>query len=129
LIVITKNLGCSAYECPYYHDLIFIGNTCKFRLCSSCGYKYKMERVENILQTCYKCSHRQLVFTIPKELRKYFFFPFEIMIDILFQAVYDTIYSILNESFKYSKKKLIKYLSKIKLLLDSSLFFILSVVI
>ena len=112
----NKNLVFSIYECPECHDLVFIGNTCKSRLCSSCGYKYKMQRVENILQTVYKCKHRQLVFTIPKELRKFFFFPFDEMIDILFNAVHDTIYSILNEYYKYSKKKrkLIKYLSKIK---------------
>lgn len=112
----NKDLGFSVFECPNCHDMIFIGHTCKSRLCSSCGYKYKMERVENIMQTCYKCVHRQIVFTIPKELRKYFFFPFDEMIDILFQAVHDTIYSILNESYKYSKKKkkLIKYMSKIK---------------
>lgn len=112
----NNDLGFSIYECPECHDLVFIGNTCKSRLCSSCGYKYKMERVENILQTAYKCKHRQIVFTIPKELRKFFFFPFDEMIDILFKAVHDTIYSILNESYKFSKKKrkLIKYLSKIK---------------
>ena len=111
----NKNLGCSVYECPECNDLIFIGHTCKSRLCSSCGYKYKMERVENILQTCYRCNHRQIVFTIPKELRKFFFYPFETRIDILFKAVRDTLYSILNESYKYSKKskKLKKYLNKI----------------
>ena len=112
----NKNLGFSIYECPECHDMIFVGHSCKSRLCSSCGYKYKMERVENILETVYKCKHRQLVFTIPKELRKFFFYPFDEMMDILFKAVHDTIYSILNESYKYSKKKrkLIKYLSKIK---------------
>ena len=70
----NKNLGCSVFECPNCHDIIFIGHTCKSRLCSSCGYKYKNERVENILQTAYRCNHRQIVFTIPKELRKIFFF-------------------------------------------------------
>ena len=112
----NKSLGFSVYECPNCHDMIFVGHTCKSRLCSSCGYKYKNERVENILQTVYRCKHRQIVFTIPKELRKFFFFPFSTMIDILFKAVSDTIYSILNESYKFSKKrkKLIKYMSKIK---------------
>ena len=54
----NKDLGFSIYECPECHDFVFIDNTCKSRLCSSCGYKYKMERVENILQTAYKCKHR-----------------------------------------------------------------------
>ena len=33
----NKNLGCTAYECPKCHEVIFVGNTCKSRLCTSCG--------------------------------------------------------------------------------------------
>ena len=44
----NKNLGCSIYQCPNCGDITFIGHTCKSRLCTSCGYKYKNERVENI---------------------------------------------------------------------------------
>lgn len=108
----NKDLGCSVYECPNCNDIIFLGHTCKSRFCSSCGYKYKLERVENILQKAYKCKHRQIVFTIPKELRKYFFFPFEDRMDILFKAVRETIYSILNSSFKKTKSGIKKYKSK-----------------
>ena len=111
----NKNLGCSIYECPNCHDIIFIAHTCKSRFCSSCGYKYKNDRVESILQTAYNCNHRQIVFTIPKQLRTYFFFPFENRINLLFKAVRNTIYSILNESFKRNKKGVLKkYSSKIK---------------
>ena len=110
----NKNLGCSVYECPECHDIVFVGHTCKSRLCSSCGYKYKNQRVENILQTAYNCTHRQIVFTIPEELRKYFFEDFY-LINVLFQAVDDTIYSIFNDFFKRNKKgKLKKYTSRIK---------------
>ena len=108
----NKSLGCDAYECPNCHDIIFIGYTCKSRMCSSCGYKYKMLKVENIMQTAYKCNHRQIVFTIPEELRKFFFFPFEKRMDLLFDAVKKTIYSILNDYFKTDedgkKKKMTK---------------------
>lgn len=111
----NKNLGCSVYECPNCHDIIFVGHTCKSRLCSSCGYKYKNERVESILQTSYNCQHRQIVFTIPAQLRRYFFFPLDKKINLLFKAVRDTIYSILNVSYKKNKKgKFKKYTSKIK---------------
>lgn len=101
----NKNLGCSLYECPHCHDIIFISHTCKSRFCSSCGYKYKNQRVESILQNSYNCNHRQIVFTIPKLLRKYFFHPFKERIDILFKAVRDTIYSILNTNYKRNKKR------------------------
>ena len=111
----NKNLGSSLYECPNCHDIIFVGHTCKSRFCSSCGYKYKNHRVESIMQTDYNCNHRQIVFTIPEQLRNYFFYPFEDRINILFKAVRDTIYSILNDSFKRNKKGILKkYSSRIK---------------
>lgn len=109
----NKNLGCSVYECPNCHDFIFVGHTCKSRLCTSCGYKYKLIRVENILEHAYNCPHRQMVFTIPKELRPYFF-SFGRRMNILFEAVEQTIYSILNETYRSKKKKKKKYSSKIK---------------
>ena len=112
----NKNLGCSVYECPNCHDFVFVGHTCKSRFCSSCGYKYKMLRVENILETVYNCPHRQMVFTIPDILRPYFFFPFDERIDILFKAVNLTIYSILNDNYRSGKKnkRKKKYSKKIK---------------
>ena len=111
----NKNLGCSVYECPSCHDIVFIGHTCKSRFCSSCGYKYKNDRVESILQPAYNCNHRQIIFTIPEQLRKYFFSPFDDRINLHFKAVRDTIYSILNISFKKNKKGILKkYTSKIK---------------
>ena len=111
----NKNLGCSVYECPECHDYIFVGHTCKSRFCTSCGYKYKLERVENILNTAYKCKHRQIVFTTAKELWPYFFCNFEEMINLLFEAVKKTIYSILNDNYKKTKdKKKKKYKVKIK---------------
>ena len=111
----NKDLGCSVYVCPECHDITFVGHTCKSRMCSSCGYKYKNERVESIMQTAYKCKHRQIIFTIPEELRKYFFFPFNDRINLLFKAVNLTVYSILNETYKKDKNgKIKKYISKIK---------------
>ena len=112
----NKDLGCSVFVCPECHDIIFIGYTCKSRMCSSCGYKYKNERVESILQTAYNCPHRQIVFTIPKELRTYFFFPFEDRINLLFKAINLTIESILNnysqKTLKNGKKKIYKSKTK-----------------
>lgn len=100
----NKMLGASAYECPDCHQIIFICNTCKSRTCSSCGYKYKEQRVNSILETAYDCSHRHMVFTIPEELRKAFFTDYNNCISILFQAVNQTINSVINETFKRDKK-------------------------
>lgn len=110
----NKNLGCNVYQCPDCNNISFISHTCKSRFCSSCGYKYKLERVENILSTAYNCKHRQIVFTCAKELWPYFFIDFDNLINIYFDAVNKTIYSVLNESFKYVNGKLKKYTSKTK---------------
>ena len=110
----NKNLGCNVYHCPDCNECCFIGHTCKSRFCSSCGYKYKLERVENILSTAYNCKHRQIVFTCAKELWSYFFVDFNNLINIYFQAVNDTIYSVLNESFKRKNGIVKKYISKTK---------------
>lgn len=110
----NKNLGCTVFECPDCGDISFLGHTCKSRFCSSYGYKYKLERVENIMSTAYNCKHRQIVFPCAKELWPYFFVDFNNMIDLFFDTVNKTIYSILNESFKYKESKLIKYVSKTK---------------
>lgn len=123
----NKNLGCSVYECPNCHGFIFVGHTCKSRFCSSCGYKYKLIRVENILETVYNCPHRQMVFTIDEELRPFFFFPFDKRIDILFEAVKKTIYSILNETYKITKKGKKNIHLKKNIHQDSLCFFILLV--
>ncbi len=108
----NKNLGGSVYECPDCHQFTFVGHTCKSRFCTSCGYKYKMDRVESILETSYRCKHRQIVFTMPEELWPYFFFDYENMMNLLFDAVRETIYSILNFTYKKTKKGWKKYKSK-----------------
>ena len=115
----NKDLGCSVYQCPDCGDFIFAFKLFKSRMCTSCGYKYKLEKVENILNTAYNCSHRQIVFTIPKEFRAFFFYPFD-RINILFETVNETIYSILNVNYRKSnkrkkkKKEKKKYVSKQK---------------
>ena len=105
---LNKDLGCNAYVCPKCGDVCFIGNTCKSRLCTSCGYKYKMSRVESIIQCCIDCHHRQIVFTIDDLLRPYFY-DFKYM-DLLFKAVQLTIDSVVHKSFKRNKKgELVSY--------------------
>ena len=112
----NKKLGFKTYECPECHELFYISCTCKSRACTSCGYKYKIKIVDNIMNTVINYKHRQMVFTIPKELRKIFFKHFTKATNVLFDAVNKTINSILNEKFvavKGSKKKK-KYVSKLK---------------
>lgn len=102
----NKDLGCSIFECPECNNLMFISNTCKSRCCSSCGYKYKLQRVSKIMETAFDVKHRQIVFTIPVELRPYFFNIKNI--SILFNAVCKTIYSLANDKYKQNKNNISK---------------------
>lgn len=101
-------LGSAFYECPDCHECYFCFHTCKSRFCSSCGIKYQKQIAEKILTHCYNCKHRQIVFTIPKELRHYFFDDFA-SLNILFDAVRDTLYSIINGKTKKKLSKKRKY--------------------
>ena len=102
----NKNLGCSLYECPTCHDIVFVGHTCKSRFCSSCGYKYKNQRVESVMHS--SLSKVELIFY----LRLY---------EILFTLF---LMNILRETRKvFSKNTLLK----LNILLVSLLSFILLV--
>ena len=45
----NKNLGCSVYYCEHCDNYSYVSHTCKSRFCTSCGYKYKLSRVESIV--------------------------------------------------------------------------------
>lgn len=68
----TLDLGFEVFICPNCNKEKFCFHTCKSRLCSSCGNKYNNERQTSIFSKLFKFKHRHIVWTIPKELRKYF---------------------------------------------------------
>lgn len=105
----NHNLGASVYVCPNDNEVIFSHHTCKGKLCSSCGIKSQKIKTENILEKCINTKHRHITFTIPKDLTICFFDKLN-STNILFEAVSDTIYSVVNG--KVSKKKTRKYLFK-----------------
>lgn len=112
----NHELGASVFECPDCNEIYFCHHTCKGKFCSSCGSKTQKVIAQNILEHCYNCNHRQIVFTIPRDLWFLFFDDFY-LINLLFDAVRDTLYSITNGKIvkkKHSKKKKKQYVSKQK---------------
>ena len=95
----TSELGYSVYECPDYGEIKFSYHTCKSRFCPSCGNKYVRKRTEAILQKCYNCKHRHIVFTISDFLWD-FFRKDRKLLDLLFQAVSKTILSWFKDKYK-----------------------------
>ena len=95
----TSSLGYSVYECPDCGEIKFCYHTCKSRFCPSCGNKYVRKRTEAILQKCYNCKHRHIVFTMSDFLWD-FFRKDRRLIDVLFQAVSKTILSWFKDRYK-----------------------------
>ena len=88
----TSELGYSVYECPDCGEIKFSYHTCKSRFCPSCGNKYVRKRTEAILQKCYNCKHRHIVFTISDYLWPYFRKDRKLL-NLLFEAASKTILS------------------------------------
>ena len=95
----TSELGYSVYECPDCGELKFSYHTCKSRFCPSCGNKYVKKRADAILQKCYNCKHRHIVFTISDYLWD-IFRKNRKLLDLLFHAVSQTILSWFKEKYK-----------------------------
>ena len=99
----TFSLGYTEYECPECHKKLVVANTCKSRFCSSCGNKYNEDRTISIFSKLFKHTHRHVVWTIPKELRRYFRED-RSRLNLIFEAASITIKFWFKQ--KYKKKKL-----------------------
>ena len=102
------NLGSSVFVCPNDNEVYFCHHTCKSKLCSSCGIKSQKNVSQNILEKCIKYKHRHITFTIPKSLTVWFFNDLYSN-NLLFEAVNDTLYSIVNGKVKKGRKYAFKY--------------------
>lgn len=100
----NHNLGANIYVCLKCDEAYFCHHTCKGKLCSSCGIKTQKIVTQNILEKIINSKHRHITFTIPASI-KHFFFEALHTTDLLFDAVADTIYSIVNGKVKKRKIK------------------------
>lgn len=92
----TFHTGFYSYQCTDCGKTKNVPFTCKSRFCPSCGMKYVLDRANTITKKCVNCKHRHLVFTIPDTLR-IFFLKDRSLLNILFQAVADTLNSWVNQ--------------------------------
>lgn len=73
----TKDMGYARYECKGCSEgdpaPVFVCFTCKSRFCHGCGKKYTDEWAEKQQERILNVPHRHTVFTVPQELRKYFY--------------------------------------------------------
>lgn len=78
--VVIKSLNCGdiskgfrEYICLKCGDSRKIGFMCKGKFCNKCGRLYALKWAEKQYEKMLKVSHRHVVFTIPDELRNYFY--------------------------------------------------------
>ena len=62
------------YQCPICKATHKFKVTCKSRLCPSCGKKYSAIWAEKTASSLIDVKHRAVLFTIPKEIREFFFY-------------------------------------------------------
>lgn len=95
------SMGHALYYCDHCSKFKYVYFTCKSRFCNSCGAKYIQDRADSISSKLINCRHRHIVFTIPEELR-IFFYRDRKLLNLLFQASADTI---LSWFFKLNKSE------------------------
>ena len=101
--------GFTFYQCPSCNDFYMMGFSCHSRFCSSCGQKYKNQRTIKVSEKCLNVPHRQFVFTVPYELRKYFQIYRDDLLNVLFSSVNETLNLVLEHHspnlFKNEKRR------------------------
>ena len=77
---IQKFLACSidkafiVYQCPLCGSAHKFKISCKSRLCPACGKKYAALWADKTAASLINTKHRAILFTIPKEIREFFFY-------------------------------------------------------
>lgn len=95
--VVEKALNCGNIEngyikhkCIECNEEYIHGFTCKSKFCTKCGRKYSLEWSEKQTNSMLNVVHRHAVFTIPEELRNYFYQRRELLKDLQ-DAVYGVV--------------------------------------
>ncbi len=87
------------FECPKCDNYHILGIPCHSRFCTTCGHKYRDARSIEIQKKLLKVKHRHFVFSVPFDLRP-FFWKCRELFDCLFKSVNEA----LHFSIKLSKK-------------------------
>lgn len=79
------------FECPSCDNYHLQGLSCHSRFCPSCNQTYRQHRALAIQSKLIDCPHRHFVFSIAKEMRK-FFWMYRGLFDVLFQTVNEALH-------------------------------------
>lgn len=90
--------GFAEYICPECGDATKVPFTCKSKFCNSCGRLYTIRWAEKQQENMLRVMHRHSVFTIPDELRKFFYSRRELL-----KELQDGVYNVIN--YWYNRNK------------------------
>lgn len=90
--------GFAEYKCERCGESTKVPFTCKSKFCNRCGRLYTMKWAEKQRENMLRVVHRHSVFTIPQELRNYFYSKRELL-----KELQDGVYEVIN--YWYNKKK------------------------
>jgi hypothetical protein len=105
--VVQKSLHCgdiskgyAEYMCMECGESVKVGFTCKSKFCVKCGRLYTLKWVDKQQENMLNVAHRHSVFTIPEELRNYFFKNRDMLKDLM-----DGVYQVIDYWYKTHKGK------------------------
>jgi len=103
--VVQKALSCgdikkgyTEYMCLECGESIKVGFTCKSKFCCKCGRLYTLKWAEKQQETMLRVTHRHSVFTLPDELRNYFYSNREML-----KELQDGVYRVVDYWYKKNK--------------------------
>ena len=100
----SLELGMNWFECPNCGKFYVCMHTCKSMFCPTCGAKRRDKISANVAKKVLDIPHRQLVFTVPCELRS-FFRKYREQISLIFSAVNETLTSVVKDKAPRAYKK------------------------
>ena len=87
----TAALGGHTQRCPAGHINGIWYNSCKHRACPQCQGMASEQWLQNTQSLLLDCTHHHLVFTLPSELHPLWRYNRELLTDILFKSVLETL--------------------------------------
>ena len=100
--VVKKALNCGniehvyiKYKCLTCYEEYVYGFSCKSKFCTKCGRMYSIKWSEKQADNMLNVKHRHAVFTIPEELRNYFYKKRELL-----KALQDETYGVISHYYK-----------------------------
>ena len=93
----TAKLGGHVERCPEGHFQRAHYNSCKHRSCAQCNTLQSERWLERQKARLLNCPHHHLIFTVAHELIPLWLFNRSVFMNLLFQAVDDTLKSFLND--------------------------------